>query len=96
MMDPQVQEAFDKLHQFMFDSVYTNPTAKKEEKKSTALIGGIYEYLMANKDKLPRTYLDIAEEDGLVTAVCDYISGMTDRYAVQFFSDIYIPKSWSY
>lgn len=96
VMDREVQEAFDTLHTFMFDCVYTNPIAKNEEKKATALIGGIYEHLMKNPDKLPEKYLRIAEEEGMDVALCDYISGMTDRYAIQFYSDIYIPKAWNF
>lgn len=96
MMDKEVQEAFDTLHTFMFDCVYTNPVAKNEEKKATALIGGIYEHLMKNPDKLPEKYRIIADEEGMDVALCDYISGMTDRYAIQFYSDIYIPKAWNY
>lgn len=96
MMDPEVQEAFDTLHTFMFDYVYTNPIAKNEEKKATALIGGIYDHLMKHPDKLPEKYRLIAEEEDMAVALCDYIAGMTDRYAIQFYSDIYIPKSWMY
>ena len=96
MMEPQVEEAFLKLHSFMFESVYTNPIAKNEEKKATALISGIYSHLRKDPDKLPDTYRLIAEEDGLETAICDFISGMTDRYAVQFYTDIFIPKSWNF
>lgn len=96
MMDKEVQEAFDTLHTFMFDCVYTNPVAKNEEKKATALIGGIYEHLMKNPDKLPEKYRIIADEEGMDVALCDFISGMTDRYAIQFYSDIYIPKAWNY
>lgn len=96
VMDREVQEAFDTLHTFMFDCVYTNPVAKNEEKKATALIGGIYEHLMKNPDKLPEKYLCIAGEEGMDVALCDYISGMTDRYAIQFYSDIYIPKAWNF
>lgn len=96
MMDPEVDAAFGKLHEFMFDCVYTNPVAKNEEKKATALIAGIYDHLMKNPGKLPEKYIRISEEEGMVTALCDYISGMTDRYAIQFYSDIYIPKGWMY
>ena len=96
MMAEDVRKAFDTLHTFMFDFVYTNPVAKTEEKKATALIGGIYEYLQKNPHKLPEKYRAIADEEGMDVALCDYISGMTDRYAIQFYSDIYIPKAWNF
>ena len=50
---------------------------------------------MKDPDKLPPEYQDIRVEEGVERAVCDYISGMTDKYAVDQFSDAFIPKSWS-
>lgn len=95
-MEQGVNDAFVRLEKFMFDYVYCHPVAKNEEKKATALIGGIYEYLRNRPEKLPAKYHRIAEEEGLPVALCDYISGMTDRYAIQFYSDIFVPKSWMY
>lgn len=96
VLAPQVNDAFVRLEAFMFEYVYQNPIAKNEEKKATALIGGIYEHLRKYPDKLPEKYRRIAGEEGLPTALCDYIAGMTDRYAIQFYSDIFIPKGWTY
>jgi dGTPase len=50
---------------------------------------------MKSPDKLPDDYKVIMEEEGTNTAVCDFISGMTDRYAVAHFSELFIPKGWS-
>ena len=95
-LSPDVDEAFHQLEAFMFTAVYQNPVAKNEEKKATALIGGIYDYLQTHPDRLPEKYRVIADEEGMQVALCDYISGMTDRYAVQFYSELFIPKSWNY
>ena len=93
-MAPSVQEAFDRLGEFVDHAVYRNPYAKAEEKKVPGLIGALYEYLN-NKDHLPEDMRLIAEEDGLERAACDYIAGMTDQYAVQLFQNLYVPKSWN-
>ena len=91
----ELQEVFDELHRFMFDEVYLNPAAKSEEVKGIEIVKTLYEYYYKSPEKLPDDYKAIAEEEGIVTAVCDYISGMTDRYAVAHFSELFIPKGWS-
>ena len=94
-MSDGMAEVFDAFHNFMYDAVYHNPTAKGEESKVKGILGGIFEYYMAHPDKLPDEYADIAHEDGLDRAVCDYVAGMTDGYAMEAYSDIFIPASWS-
>ncbi|MBQ2866365.1 MAG: deoxyguanosinetriphosphate triphosphohydrolase [Clostridia bacterium] len=91
----ELQQISDQLHEFMFEAVYLNPAAKSEEVKGVEIVKTLYGYYMKNPDRLPDDYRDIAETDGLNTAVCDFISGMTDRYAVTHFSELFIPKSWS-
>ncbi len=93
-MDPAVEAAFDRLYDFMFQAVYRNPVAKNEEKKSNDIIGGIFDYLRRHPEKLPEEYRCIQQQEGAERAICDYIAGMTDRFAVQFFLDAYVPKSW--
>ncbi len=95
-LSPEVNEAFQNLETFMFEQVYSHPVAKNEEKKATALIAGIYEHLYSRPEKLPEKYRQIAEEEGLPVALCDYIAGMTDRYAIRFYSDLFIPKGWMF
>jgi len=93
-MSPEVQAAFDKLHAFMFESVYTNPLAKGEEGKAQHLVERLYEYFCKHTDALHEEYRGIISTDGVETAVCDYIAGMTDRYAVQLYNDLFIPQTW--
>lgn len=92
-MSPAVGEAFDRLHSFMFDHVYRNPVAKHEEGKAMYIVRKLYEYFGTHTDRLPGEYRMICEQDG-EQAVCDYIAGMTDRFAIQTYSDLYIPKGW--
>ena len=93
-MSERMQEAFDLFHNFMYDAVYLNPAAKREESKVQGIVGGIYDYFVAHPQLLPPEFRLLAHEDGLEQAVCDYVAGMTDPYAVKIYSDIYIPASW--
>ena len=92
-MAPEVQEAFDALHKFMFDSVYLNAYVKNEEKKVPGLIETLYNYLRV-PEHMPPEMRKIAEADGWERAACDYIAGMTDHYAVKLFQDIFVPRAW--
>ena len=94
-MDQETARYYDKLHNFLFDSVYKNPVAKSEETKVLGIVEGLFNYYLKQPEKMPKEYLKIAETDGKIRAVTDYIAGMTDHYAIAVFSDIYIPKAWS-
>ena len=94
-MSPAMKEAVDTFSDFMYASVYHNPVAKGEEGKVENILRGIWEYYVKDPDKLPDDYRKIAEEDGLERAVTDYVSGMTDSYAMEKYSDIFIPAAWS-
>lgn len=93
-MDPVVLEATLELHDLMFELVYHNPVAKGEEGKACELVRMLYEYVVSHPDKFPGEYAEIAEEEGVERAAADYISGMTDRYAVGVYREFFIPESW--
>lgn len=81
------------LRDFMFESVYKSSIAKAEEGKAVDMIKFLYIYFTNNKDSIPREFLDM--DSALEQKVCDYISTMSDQYAVRIFENICIPKSWS-
>ena len=93
-MDSETAEAFESLHTFLFDNVYRNPKAKFEETKVDGVIEGLFNYFMENPHKMPAEFSVIRNEEGAERAVCDYIAGMTDHFAILTYSNIYIPKSW--
>lgn len=93
-MLPDVQEAHDLLHTFMYANVYHNPLAKQEEVKAKLLLEELYDYFRKNPEKMPEEYLKIARKTDVDRAVCDYISGMSDGYAVDLYSEMFIPKFW--
>lgn len=93
-MSPDIAFVVESFHNFLYQSVYKNMKAKSEETKVYGIISGIFDYYIKNIDKLPDEYLKIADTDGIRRAVCDYISGMTDKYCVDRFSEIFIPAAW--
>lgn len=94
-LDNDVQAAFDVLHEFMFDRVYTNPICKGEEGKAQSMIQSLYSFFISHQNELPNEYISIAWKEGTERAVCDYIAGMTDGYALKTFSELFIPRGWS-
>lgn len=95
-MSEEVAEAMKELREFMFERVYLNPVAKREEKKAVRMIQDLYRFYMENLDEIPEEYQSMQGESGVnkEQMVCDYIAGMTDTYAVKKFEDYFVPKSW--
>ena len=94
-LDRDVQSAFDILHEFMFERVYTNPVCKGEEGKAMALVQQLYEFFSTHPDELPNEYIQIAWNEGAERAAVDYIAGMTDSYALKVFGNYFIPSGWN-
>lgn len=93
-MSDEVKKAHDELRAFMFDNVYRNSVAKAEEAKAKALIERLYTYFLKHPDKLPEEYKKIMARFDKERAVCDYVAGMTDVYAVNMYNELFIPKGW--
>ena len=92
---PGVGEAMKALKDFMFQYVYTNPVAKGEEGKAQDMMCQLFEYFKKNPDELPADFQTIRMEEGIDRAVCDYIAGMTDPFAVETYKEMFIPKGWT-
>ena len=95
-MSPAIQEGLMDLRSIMFQDVYLYPAAKEEEEKAEQLVESLYGYYIQHPEKMSEEYkrlLKSGEEKKRV--VCDYISGMTDQYAMEKFREIFIPKGWS-
>lgn len=91
----QMSDAMNLLRTFMFDSVYRNPVAKGEEHKAQDMLRMLFLFYQKDPDKLPPDFQDIREREGVDRAVCDYIAGMTDKYALEKYSQAFIPSSWA-
>ncbi|MDR0946539.1 MAG: deoxyguanosinetriphosphate triphosphohydrolase [Ruminococcus sp.] len=94
-MDAKTKSAHDKLRDFLFSRVYDNTTAKQSEERVAGLIEKLFTHFLKNPDKMPEIYVKIASKRGTEQAVIDYVSGMTDAYAVEIFENLYIPKRWT-
>ena len=93
LSDP-VDNALRDLRSFMFEKVYHNPIAKGEETKAKDMLKRLYDYYYNNPEALPLDFQPQMSFDGLERTVCDYIAGMTDKYAVDKFTEIFIPIGW--
>lgn len=84
------------LRDFMFAQVYRNPVVKQnaELEKIRILISQFYGYFLSHPEEMPEEYQRIIERDGINEAVKDYIAGMTDRYAIKLYSDMFMPVGW--
>lgn len=89
------REAMMELREFMFEFVYRNPVAKGEEGKAQDMLRRLFEHYVDHPDELPGEFQEIRVKEGTERAVCDYIAGMTDKYAVEKFGQVFIPMAWS-
>jgi len=92
-MTDAVLEAVLALRSFLFDAVYENTIATAEFKKASGILSGLWEKVRERPDEfLDRRTID---NEGLDAATRDFIAGMTDRYAVRLFEQLYIPTPWA-
>ena len=84
------------LRSFMFKNVYKSNLVKKEEDlaKVGVVIKALYDYFIEHEEKLPKDLQEIAKVEGINEAVKDFVAGMTDRYALSLYTDLFVPKGW--
>ncbi len=104
-MDPDVDKASNALREFMFNNVYMGDIVRAEEKKAERMLTALFEYYKENFNEagiIPEEYKKHLGQkmhpDGRecteVTVIVDYISSMTDRYAISEFNKIFVPHGW--
>ena len=93
-LSPHVEKALKDLRSFMFENVYRNPVAKGEESKAKDMLSRMFEYYVNHPEALPEDFQPQLSFDGMERTVCDYIAGMTDNYAVDKYTEIFIPMGW--
>jgi len=94
-MPSEIEESYKTLHSYMYETVYSSPVAKSEEGKATDIIRYLFAYFLSNPEKMPELYKGIIEKEGIERAVCDYIAGMSDNFAINYYEELVIPKAWS-
>ncbi len=97
-MDEEIEAAMSGLRHYMFDNVYTNSVAKREDKKAQALLKSLYEYYLEHTEELPEEYFNMIwiSREPVSRVVCDYVAGMTDGYAIDTYQRLFVPVSWKY
>ena len=94
-MAPQVDEQYKALHGFMYSTVYVDKMAKAEEAKVEKLLAELYAYFLRTPERMPSFYLGISEQEGIHRAVTDYLSGMSDDFAIRTFETLFVPRKWT-
>ena len=93
-LSSQVEKALNDLREFMFRNVYRNPVAKGQEQKAKGMLQRMYEYYYRHPEALPDDFQPQLSFEGMERTVCDYIAGMTDNYAVDKYTELFIPSGW--
>ncbi len=92
-MSETIYQAMMGLREFMFERVYRSPVLLELEFRAKHIVTDLYEYFVTNKEKMPIEYVEKLQEEPVERIVCDYIAGMTDRYALQTYQELFIPRS---
>ncbi|MBQ8080543.1 MAG: deoxyguanosinetriphosphate triphosphohydrolase [Clostridia bacterium] len=93
-MSAQIQAATDALRDFMFEKVYRDGWRRQEEEKCDRLVTALFHYFIDHPGEMPMEYVQVSYLDGTERAVTDFISGMTDRYAVRLYSQLFLPDAF--
>lgn len=93
-MEEEIYSAMDELRTFMFTHVYVTDLTASEEQRATEMLSMLYEFFKKNPKKMPDFYVGLLKTYSLDRVVCDYISSMTDRYAVGLFEEVFVPKKF--
>ena len=93
-MGEEIQQATNELRSFLFSNVYSNSAAKTEDGRAKGILAALYELFVKQPEKMPAFYYERCQREGVERSVCDFISGMTDRYVIELYKELYIPKVW--
>lgn len=90
-MSQEIKEALVKLRDFLYERVYYNPMAKGELRKTEKILHDLFDYFCYHPEEFIKPY---PEEDPVERRVADFIAGMTDRYALRLYEQLFFPRSW--
>lgn len=95
VMSPLVQSAMDGLREFMFERVYRDSWRAAEEERCDYVIRALFRYYSAHPGEMPEEFVLIGYREGTARAVCDFLSCMTDRYAIRLFQRLFVPAGFA-
>ena len=93
-MSETVGDASQALRSFMFEYVYMRDWVLNEERKASRMIEMLFGYLMEHPERMPNDYIERGFKEGVERSVADFVAGMTDRYAMQSFRELFLPDSF--
>lgn len=95
-MSNRVRQATETLREFLFQRVYFGSEQRREREKAKLLVKSLFSFFMENPAILRQEYCTgwWEREEDLGKIVCDFISGMTDRYALFMFQKYFVPSPW--
>ncbi len=94
-MSPLMQSAMDGLREFMFERVYRDKWRAAEESRCDHVMKQLFSYYSAHPGEMPEEFVLIGYREGTARAVCDFLSCMTDRYAIRTYEKLYIPAGFA-
>ena len=89
-MTPEVQGALEELRKYMFENMYLTPTVRGEFEKAQKILTALFEYVTTH----PGEFLDTGSSEPVERLAIDFIAGMTDRYAMNLYAKLFLPKAW--
>jgi len=89
-MSPEVLQSLDELRKYMFENMYLTPAVRTEFEKAQKMLTALFEHVTKNPD----LYLERAGEEPVERLAIDFIAGMTDRYAINLYTKLFLPKPW--
>lgn len=93
IFDYEVLDAIEEMRNFLYETLYINPHVKSENEKVKLLLTGLFKYFLQKPEKLPS---NLPEEDNIIIKIRDFLAGMTDRYAIELYESIFVPKPWRF
>jgi dGTPase len=89
-MTPEVLEALEALRKYMFENMYFTPGIRGEFEKAQKILAALFEYVIAHPDE----FLDTSSDEPVERLAIDFIAGMTDRYALNLYERLFMPRRW--
>ena len=93
-MAPEVWRSMMALRSFLFANIYSKGEAKREEPKASRLLEELFSHFCAHLDEVPGEYR-LHDADAPEVQVADFVAGMTDRYAIKTYEELFVPRVWS-
>ncbi len=94
-MSPLMQTAMDGLREFMFERVYRDEWRAAEESRCDHVMKALFRYYSDHPGEMPEEFVVIGYREGSARAVCDFLSCMTDRYAIRQFEKLFVPSGFA-